>query len=282
MNLSSVSQQLLYSTLRLEADKAHGTEAGTGFIFALHHDGQDYLFVVTNKHVVEGARTGRMFFTRAQEGQPRPRIGERYDLTISDFSRAWTGHPDSQIDVAAMPLVPLLQHINDQGVAVFFKSIPSSMVPTDTVLQELDALEEVVFVGYPNGIYDRRNLLPIMRRGTTATPVYVDYEGAPTFLIDASVFPGSSGSPVLIVNEGSYRAQSGMVIGSRVLFLGIIASVAIRHERGTIELMDIPTAHAHVVMTQQMIDLGVAFKYSAVIETCMTILGNMGVPANGA
>jgi hypothetical protein len=45
-------------------------------------------------------------------------------------------------------------------------------------------------------------ILPIsprfFRRGMTATPPQLDYCGRPTFLIDASVFGGSSGSPVFL------------------------------------------------------------------------------------
>lgn len=126
--------------------------------------------------------------------------------------------------------------------------------------------------GYPSGIYDRQNLIPIIRRGTTATPAYLDYNGTPTFLIDASVFPGSSGSPVLIVNEGSYRRGNELVIGSRTLFLGVVSSVLVRYETGAIEVVDIPTAYTPVIRTPQMIDLGLVFKYSAVVETCDSIL----------
>ena len=44
------------------------------------------------------------------------------------------------------------------------------------------------------------------------------------FVIDAACFPGSSGSPVFLYNNGSYRdkVNHGIVLGSRLYFLGIL------------------------------------------------------------
>ena len=74
-------------------------------------------------------------------------------------------------------------------------------MPIDTLfeseeLEQLEAIEEVVLIGYPAGIRDPAHLTPIARKGITATPPAWDYGGRPTFLVDASVFHGSSGSPV--------------------------------------------------------------------------------------
>jgi hypothetical protein len=95
------------------------------------------------------------------------------------------------------------------------------------ILKGLDAVEEVLFIGYPCGIWDARNLLPIVRRGITATPIYIDFSGRKQFLIDASVFPGSSGSPVFIYNAGIYwdKKSGSTVVGHRLFFLGILSEV---------------------------------------------------------
>ena len=44
------------------------------------------------------------------------------------------------------------------------------------------------------------------------------------FVIDAACFPGSSGSPVFLYNNRSYRdkVNHGIVLGSRLYFLGIL------------------------------------------------------------
>jgi len=126
-------------------------------------------------------------------------------------------------------------------------------------------------------IYDRRNLLPVVRRGITATPISVDFEERPEFLIDASIFPGSSGSPVFLCNIGSYSPKGkGLVIGSRIFFLGVVGSVFIRKDLDNIELIEIPTGKKPVVATTQMIDLGVVYKATVIRELIEEFLKKIG------
>ena len=277
MNPQTIVEQLLFSTVRIEVDKAARTEAGTSFIFSYEHESQKHLFLVTNKHVVEGSTVGRFFFTLSDGTSPK--IGERIDVRISDFETCWVGHPDPSVDIATMPIVPVLEHIQNQGKQAYFKSIPHSLIPTDEQLADLDALEEIVFIGYPSGMFDSKNLMPILRRSITATPPQLDYEGSKAFLVDASVFPGSSGSPVLICNQGSYKTKRGLSIGSRVLFLGVIAEFVFRQEAGEIQLVTAPNSLTPFVRTKQMIDLGIVYKSSTVVETVQEVLRQRGVLA---
>lgn len=112
----------------------------------------------------------------------------------------------------------------------FFFAITTGSIPDRDRLDKIDALESVTFVGYPNGIWDKANLLPVARRGATASPLAIDFENTPCFLIDASVFGGSSGSPVFLLSLGIYSDKSGATtIGSRCLFLGVVAAVFFRN-----------------------------------------------------
>jgi hypothetical protein len=158
------------------------------------------------------------------------------------------------------------------GEEVYYSCIDFELIPTAEQLEELDALEEVVFVGYPSGLFDSVNLLPVFRRGVTATPLQIDHNGRPLFLVDASVFPGSSGSPVFIYNLGGYGSRKGLHTGTRLFFLGIIAEVAYRLEEGSLEFRSIPTAHIPVIVTREMIDLGVVFKARTVVDTVQGLL----------
>lgn len=273
----SIFENILFTTVRIEATLPNNSiSTGTGFIFNYVKNGKQYLFVVTNKHIIKDTIEGKLSFNQS-DGE-KPIFGKVFTIGYPNFEKQWIGHPQQDIDVAIMPFAPVLNELSNRGVQIFFKSITPDIIPSDKLLrEEIDAVEDIVFVGYPSDIYDRRNLLPVVRRGITATPISVDFEGKPTFLIDASIFPGSSGSPVFLCNIGSYSPKGkGLVVGSRVFFLGVVASVFIRKDLNTIELIDIPTGKIPVVATTQMVDLGIVYKSIVIKELIEEFLKTRG------
>jgi len=177
-----------------------------------------------------------------------------------------------------MPLAPLLESMQQSGVSPFYRTISRDLTVSQQLIAELDALEEVVFIGYPNGIWDSKHFLPVMRKGTTATPVAIDFQGKKQFLVDGSVFPGSSGSPVFLFNKGMYSDRQGNThIATRLAFLGIIAAVYFREDLNRITLVPEATANRPVAVAREMIDLGVVFKAHAVIETIEALLKQHGI-----
>ncbi len=276
MQPKTIAEQLFFSTVRIDTIAVNGVQgSGTGFFFAHHLGGNKEMpFVVTNKHVVMGMREGRFSFLKQKEGMPT--LGEGLNLQIGpqDWSKVWFGHPDTNIDIAICPLAPLLEFVKQQhGTDLFFRAVGTSMIPTFQQVAELDALESVTFVGYPDGVWDSKNLLPVARRGTTASPIEVDFENTPRFLIDASVFGGSSGSPVFILNQGAFAMKDGSTtIGSRFYFVGVIAAVFFRTHLNQIIPVPIPTQVQPMAQQQEMIDLGIVFKARTVVETIEAFL----------
>jgi hypothetical protein len=68
-------------------------------------------------------------------------------------------------------------------------------IPTPEDLENISAIEDIYMVGYPIALWDPYNVLPLARKGVTATPYKYDFNGKKEFLVDISVFEGSSGSP---------------------------------------------------------------------------------------
>ena len=273
----SIFENILFTTVRIEVTLPNNSiSMGTGFIFNYVKNNKQYLFVVTNKHVIKDSIEGRLTFNQS-DGE-KPILGKVFTIEYPNFEKQWIGHPQQDIDVAIMPFAPVLNELSNKGVQIFFKSLTPDLIPSDKLLrEEIDAVEDIVFVGYPSDVYDRRNLLPVVRKGITATPISVDFEGKPAFLIDASIFPGSSGSPVFLCNIGSYSPKGkGLVVGSRIFFLGVVASVFIRKDLNTIELIHIPTGKIPVVATTQMVDLGIVYKAIVIKELIEDFLKTRG------
>ena len=269
MKVESLAESLFFTTVRIDTLTPNGaTGSGTGFVFAHKLDEEKHvLFVVTNKHVVDGMQSGSLTFHQRKDDQPH--LGTGFRLDIGSWPSLWFGHPSSDVDIAVTPFLPLENHIKQQqNVDLFYRLIISDMLPTTEQAEQLDAIESITFIGYPNGIWDSKNLLPIARRGTTASPIAVDFENTPRFLIDASVFGGSSGSPVFVLNQGMITDKHGnSTIGSRVLFVGVVAAVFFRTHLNQIVAVPIPTQTRPMAEQQEMIDLGIVFKARTVVET---------------
>lgn len=267
MKVDTIAEKLLFTTLRIEtADAAGKNGTGTGFVFSYVHDSQQYPVIVTNKHVINDAANGWLTF-HLMGANGEPQLGSSHRLHVSDFAKAWHGHPDPDIDVAVMPLAPVLELLTSGGVTPFLQWVDRTVTATQQLIDELDALEDVVFIGYPNGIWDAKNFLPVSRRGTTATHIAIDFQGKKQFLLDASVFPGSSGSPVFLFSKGMYSDRQGNTsIATRLAFLGVIAAVYFRQDVNHITLVAAPSTGTPVAIAKEMIDLGVVFKAETVLE----------------
>jgi len=262
MIIDTAAKQLLFSTIRIEGVSKDGS-VSCGTAFMLTHEFPGYgteTFVVTNKHVVQGLEAAQLYFTRKRGNQPV--IGNTFAYRCgAGFGSAFHGHPHSDIDIAVFPvsfLLGMAQKNADREA--FIMPCSTQTIPTPEALQELDAILPLLFVGYPDGLYDDKHMTPIVRTGTTATPVTLDYCGTPVFLMDASVFPGSSGSPVFTFRH----TIDGGIADLRLL--GIISSVFVQSDTGELCIQPVPTSDTVQVKIKQLLDLGIVFKGHLIIE----------------
>lgn len=230
MNLNDIGTQLLYTTFPIVFEKEDGSKgSATSFIYSapIAEDKNDTTipFLVTNYHVVETAKRCFVRFVKSKDEQPT-----RETVTVEIPKDQLLRIVDKEHDLAVVPIGSVINQLQSSGNPVFFRSINPVLVPNTDTINSLGAIEEVTFVGCPSGIFDDVNSTPLIRRGITASPIWNDFGGKPFFVIDAGVFPGSSGSPVFIYNQGSYATDKGITIGTRVFFVGVICSVFLSGE----------------------------------------------------
>lgn len=274
----SISEQLMYATVRIECVLGDGNgSVGTGFFFRFLDKGDDHVpAIVTNKHVVEGATQGRILMTHADENG-NPINTQHLPIDFENFQQRWIYHPEPDVDLCILPIAPIIQEIHNMGHKVFYVALSPNLIPTAQQLSELGAIEEITMIGYPNGIWDRVNNLPIIRRGITATHPNFNYNGKEEILIDAACFPGSSGSPVLIANQGSFSDGEGLVLGTRVIFLGILYAGPQFTSTGEIIMMNIPTSPRPISVSQIPMNLGFVIKSHKLLdfnEILQRMIGN--------
>lgn len=272
------SEQLTHATVRIETNYADGSVGtGTGFFFnfADKEPGFRIPTIVTNKHVIAGAPIGKVHLTfRDDEGDPR--VGSHLALEINNFSAAWVDHPDPSVDLCVLPINPLLAHLDSQGQRFFFVPLDESMIPTDQELADYGALEDILMVGYPNGIWDSVNNMPILRKGVTATHPRLDYEGRKEFVIDAACFPGSSGSPVFLYNEGAWSTRRGQNIGgTRIKLLGLLYAGPQHMASGEVRIVNVPTQQRAMAFSTIPNNLGFVIKSERLNEIRATLLSHI-------
>jgi hypothetical protein len=239
-------EQIFLNTVLVEnlTDK----ESGTGFVMVkpLKVDGVDKhkVLLFSNKHVFWGkkdkdaagiSKNIRLTFHK-KEADDTYKLGQTHSFegTISRKSeKGYFDHPNQAVDVACANI----SNLNERGVKL---NLPALSIEDFLTFErsELIAGMKILFVGYPSGFYDKKNFLPVMRSGTIASIPSVDFNGEPRILLDAQVFPGSSGSPVFASINGRYKLLG---IVSDAIFRGLNFIEVEKSTDTKVEKISLPT-----------------------------------------
>jgi len=284
MKADTLAKTLLFCTVRVNNNHLDGRESvGTAFFFNASQDsGSHVLMLVSNKHVLENAAQLTLEILVANSDYSGPKLGElrRIPLGRGDGEPVpIIGHPDPAIDVAVLPVGDIVDVLHRAtGETPFLKALGWDNLPTTNAMAQFDSIEQLTFVGYPGGLSDPVNHIPIVRQGITATPIGVPFNGLPTFLLDGAVFGGSSGSPVFVFSQTSWADSEGNInLGSRLFLVGIVSQAYNNSER--LQVMGLRPAIAQpFVDVSQSLHLGVAVSTMAIVETINHALAAAGLP----
>lgn len=257
----SISERMLFNTVRLVASDR---SSGTGYFYNFMIDNKIVPVIITNKHVVNyNVNETMTFYLHLRNGENESNESYQVTLTLN-----WIFH--SKKDLCFCFVNPVFEFVKKQtGKDVFYIAIDETILPSQKMLEELSALEELVMVGYPIGLWDKNNNFPIFRKGYTASHPAIDFNESGIGLVDMACFPGSSGSPIYILNEGGYKDKVGNLNWgqSRIIFIGTLFSGPIYDATGKLVVTDIPTSNQVVEShTGVMVNLGYYIKSSEILE----------------
>lgn len=252
-------EELLFSTIRIECD--NGKSIGTGFFFGVETSAGTVLMVITNTHVVAGQSTATFHLTLRDENDI-PVMGKHIPVTLNNLGTFLMPHPEPEVDLCAISVTTMVNEIDKASLRVFLRYIDASCIPSQEQLESLDAIEEVLMIGYPRGFWDEQNNMPMVRRGITATHPALDFRGRPHQLIDIAMFNGSSGSPVIIYQAGVQQTRTSVVrrLAPRVLLVGVAFGSMIYNALGSVTMVDVPTVVKPQIETEMHTNLGVIIK----------------------
>ena len=202
-------------------------------------------WIVTNRHVLLPKVEGNeiipdtiTFHVRKVVGQGI--VWEPVILDVTQIKKRLKLHTDSEVDVAILRVDDLLRERMKPGnIYMTSSSVSEEDLPENKNISA-EVADDVVIIGYPKGFYDEKNIFPIVKSGIIATRWGMNFNDMPVFLIDAKLFPGSSGSIVVtkpissIVAEGPMKDKRE----TQFAFLGIYSGEPFRQQE-PIDLDDI-------------------------------------------
>ena len=195
---------------------------GTGCLFgrffqkASRTENQYHIFIVTNKHVLANLQTAVIRFNPAGTFSAKD-----YDIPLTNDrgEPLWRGH--SKIDLAAIGVNGKV--LDTENIQYnYFRSDNDLMTLAEMNLAGESEGDFIYVLGFPMGIVNMDRQYVIARSGIIARLRDAIEKQSQDYLIDALVFPGNSGGPVL------YKPEILSIQGTRSVvkpaLIGIVSS----------------------------------------------------------
>ncbi len=190
-------------------------DRGTGFFY---RNGSNR-FVVTARHVLlddyDNFRSPTVRFRLKTDSEDLSKSRDVH-LPLWNHGEPQFRLADDPIDLAAIP-VP-----DDLVAGTYIRDFSPEMTPPTSLVLPLGT--DVLVIGYPKGLYDEANNLPLARRGSIASVYRAHFNKRPIFKLDAHLHVQMSGAPVLLNPTATLFGRSGrfeMRNGQVSFFLGV-------------------------------------------------------------
>lgn len=245
---------------------------GSGFFYSRSKENERYFFLITNYHVLTGfspqnkhAPKGDEIEFIVHENDNSPNIIKRikYPLFTSRNDSVWIlSRKYENADVAVIPIGLNLKMLEGITLSV----ISDNYIDKDI---EKYPTTQVTIIGYPYHFFDLYNYLPIYKTGHIASEPDYDFQNSPIFLVDVSNYPGMSGSPVFIINKGTWKPKSmeGIVRGYIRELLGVFSSnIEIVKQLPVSKIYSNPIYDSLGVVIKESLELGVVWKSNVISD----------------
>ena len=181
-----------------------------------------WIYLVTNRHVFENAAK-QAASLHARFNRPIGSESKIYTISLksTDGSDTWIVHPNPNADVAVLQINPNL--LKADGIEFeFFASDVNTFTLDQAREIEVSEGDGVFVLGFPLGEAGEERNYAVVRQGIIARVQDWMKGNFGTILIDASIFPGNSGGPVLLKPE--LTSIKGTKRNDRCGLIGMVSS----------------------------------------------------------
>lgn len=234
-------------------------QVGTGFFVTPDTSPPYRTAIITNRHVLRSfIDLGERVFIRMNDsplGHHGESVREEFDLVADEQGSRWFFHPDENVDLAGF----IFSRDPDWSKPFMFG--PNAIAEPST-LEKLDIREtnEVYTLSfYPNLVKEQPSSI-ILRSGMISD--FQDTEN--TFMIESTVYPGNSGSPVILKPLPYHLHGSDIHYGVATpsLLIGVISSyipyrdIAVSPQTGNVRVtFEENSGLARVVRSHKVLEL---------------------------
>lgn len=204
-------------------DESKKVWLGTGFLLGklskVNEDGtKNYTpYLVTNKHVLKNLDKIVVRFNPQSDQAAKDFVIDKKD---SKGKLIWTGHSNPNYDVAVIRLNGDVLQKEGLKFGLFFDESIASLEEMKNL--EVTEGDFIYVLGFPMGIVSEDRQHVILRQGVIARIRDLFENRNTDFVIDAVVFPGNSGGPVILKPE--IISIDGTKSNPKALLIGIIKS----------------------------------------------------------
>jgi hypothetical protein len=209
---NTVGDRIQASTTLIITASGNGTTImGTGFFYHKLEDKPpapqpqwvaiQRMWLATNRHVILG-NPGSESLPSSLTFHLRQVIDQKLQwlpvvLDQSAVLQRTKCHSNPAVDVCVVDILDLItERAKTLNNLLPWSGVSSVDLPNASS-PSVDVGDDVLIVGYPRGFYDQVNLVPIVKAGIIASKWGAPFGGQPLFMVDAKLFPGSSGSLVI-------------------------------------------------------------------------------------
>ena len=180
------------------------------------------LYLVTNRHVFEKT-SEKVDILHARMNRPVGADPKIYSIPLKGTggSASWFVHPDPDADVAVLPVNPRLLEADGIEFSFFASDVTTFTLDQAREIQVSEG-DGVFVLGFPLGEAGEERNYAVARQGIMARVQDWVNGNASIFLIDAFVFPGNSGGPVLLKPE--FTSIEGTNTNSRCGLIGMVSA----------------------------------------------------------
>jgi len=217
------------------------TWAASGFLYG-HYLGNNEdgtkrygVYLVTNRHVFQNLSAA---YLRFNPKTSEPAREYRLDLVDQNGAGLWFPYPNAEVDVAVAPIN--FQLLREEAMQVSYFRSDEHVANVDK-LNELGITEgDFVYVlGFPMGLIGGERNTVIVRSGSIARIRDALARANQEYLVDAFIFPGNSGGPIVskpeaLAIKGTKSQEGAYLIGitkSYVSYRDVAISLQSKRQR---------------------------------------------------